>query len=100
MTQSSPASTLTFEDLSDYQQMVVEDTGCALEDAYKLVQIMRDDVFHSTLDWQSREEFRRGARKANKLFQEDHEDYEAWFSQMRRVWDEGQARKTAETPAP
>ena len=99
MSKSSPVSTLTFEDLSDYQQMVVEDTRCELEDAYKIVQIMRDEVFHSTLDWQSRAEFRRGARKAFKLYQEDRAYYDEWFAQLRRNFEEGKAREEAEDKA-
>jgi hypothetical protein len=85
MTKNTPASTLTFDDLSDYQQMIVEDVGCALEDAYKIEDIMRNDVFHSTLDWQSRAEFRRGARKAFKMYQKDRAGYEEMFATFREA---------------
>jgi hypothetical protein len=66
-----------------YEQMIVEDTGCPPEEAGKVETVMRLDVFHSTLDWQSRAEFRRGARKAWRLLNENRADYEEYFQQSR-----------------
>ncbi len=37
---------------------------------------MRNEVFHSTLDWQSRQEFMAGARKAMKIFLSNRSLYE------------------------
>jgi len=54
-----------------YTKMIIEDTGCTPGEAREVEQIMRDDVFHSTLDWQSREEFREGARTAYRIFKGD-----------------------------
>ena len=50
-----------------YEQIIVEDTDCPPGEAFKVEAVMRQDVFHSTLDWQTRGEFRRGARKAWRL---------------------------------
>ena len=36
-----------------------------------LERIMREDVFHSTLDWQSRDELIAGAKEAYQLFRAD-----------------------------
>jgi hypothetical protein len=69
--------------MNHYEQMIVEDTGCPPEEAYKVEAVMRLDVFHSTLDWQSRAEFRRGARKAWRLLNENRADYEEYFRQCR-----------------
>ena len=79
---------LTFDDLSHYQQQAMEYSGCAIEDAFKVEQIMRDDVFHSTLDWQSEAELRRGARKALKLLRENRADYEFYFAENHRLCQE------------
>ncbi len=62
-----------------YEEMIVEDTGCPPEEAGKVETVMRLDVFHSTLDWQSRAEFGRGARKAWRPLNENRADYEEYF---------------------
>ncbi len=54
---------------------------------------MREDVFHSTLDWQSRAAFRRGARKTAKLLEADRDVYEAWFASLSAVF-----RQNIQTP--
>jgi hypothetical protein len=33
--------------------MILEDTGCTTDDAGLIEYIMREDIFHSTLDWQT-----------------------------------------------
>lgn len=33
--------------------------------------ILREDIFHSTLDWQTKEELIEGATRAHQLFRED-----------------------------
>jgi hypothetical protein len=55
--------------------------------------VMRLDVFHSTLDWQSRAEFRRGARKAWRVLHEMRSEYEAYFGGVRAAFE---AAKTSE----
>lgn len=82
---------LRFEDLGFYEKMIVTDTGCDLDDAHKIENIMRDDVFHSTLDWLSRAQFRRGAREAFELLKAERPMYEAYFAQTRRVFEEMRA---------
>jgi hypothetical protein len=61
--------------LSSYQEMIQEFTNAAIDELPILENIMRNEVFHSTLDWQTRAQFRTGAKKALKLFQEDREFY-------------------------
>ncbi|MBM3861553.1 MAG: hypothetical protein FJ395_18160 [Verrucomicrobia bacterium] len=57
--------------------MIQEDTDCTAADAPMVEEIMRNDVFHSTLDWQTRAEFRKGAREAARLLEENRDLYEA-----------------------
>ena len=51
-----------------YQSLITEATGRT--DSFDLRVIedcMRNDIFHSTLDWQSREQFMQGAKDAEQL---------------------------------
>lgn len=50
-----------------YQALIIEATGVNEKDAGRVEEIMRDDIFHSTLDWQSRAQFVRGAREAAEM---------------------------------
>jgi len=53
--------------MSLYQQIIIEATGVGEKDAGYVEDIMRNDIFHSTLDWQSRAQFERGAREAVEM---------------------------------
>lgn len=63
--------------MNSYTRMIQEDTGCAAADAPMIEEIMRNDIFHSTLDWQTRAEFRRGAKEAARLLKDNRDLYEA-----------------------
>jgi hypothetical protein len=66
--------------------MIMADTGCTVDEAGLVEDIMRNEVFHSTLDWQSRAEFRRGAKKAWRIYQEDPEAYKAFRAQVQAAF--------------
>lgn len=51
-------------------KIIMNATGCDETTALKLEDIMRDVVFHSTLDWQTREELQEGARQALLVLRE------------------------------
>ncbi len=53
-----------YDDLDFYSQIIVDITGCEPKDADEVQDIMRNEIFHSTLDWQTRAEFKRGAKEA------------------------------------
>lgn len=57
--------------------MIAEATGAKDDILPILEEIMRSEVFHSTLDWQSAAEFRSGARKAYRLYLADKAFYDA-----------------------
>lgn len=57
-------------ELRGYAKGIVAATGCKPEEAAAVEDIMRNDVFHSTLDWQSRRVFDRGARAAYEVYRE------------------------------
>jgi hypothetical protein len=55
---------------SFYQSRIIEYSGCDTKDAPAVEDIMRHEVFHSTLDWQTTAQFMRGARQAYTIFKE------------------------------
>lgn len=52
------------QDLNYYEQQIVKATKCDPSEAAEIEQTMRDVIFHSTLDWQTKRQFNAGARKA------------------------------------
>lgn len=65
-----------------YQAMIKAATGAPEKLLPTLERIMRRDVFHSTLDWQSSVEFARGARQALALYRRDAAFYDAETAQL------------------
>ena len=54
---------------SFYLQLIMETLGCTEEYARAIEEIMRQDIFHSTLDWQTREQLQEAAREAQLILQ-------------------------------
>jgi len=52
------------ETLTFYQREIIQITGCKPEDAEEIEDYMRNIIFHSTLDWQSKAQFNKGARES------------------------------------
>src|SRR5438874_2079411 len=50
--------------IGPYQRLIREATGASSKDLCRIEQIMRDDIFHSTLDWQSRDRLVGADREA------------------------------------
>jgi len=48
--------------MKTYQQSIIEATRCSPKDAIEIEEYMRNIYFHSTLDWQSKSQFNKGAR--------------------------------------
>lgn len=67
-----------------YTTAIAEATGAPSSALGMIEEIMRSEVFHSTLDWQSAEEFQKGARRAYQLYLADREFYQA-DAQYRRA---------------
>lgn len=84
--------------ISPYQSDIIRHLGCSPRDAVMVEDIMRRFVFHSTLDWQSREELDRGAAEAWAMLEEDREMFEEDFAARRQVFAEMKAQEAAELP--
>ena len=54
--------------MSHYARSIVDITGCNPEEAAGVEDAMRHDIFCSTLDWQTPEQFQRGAKEAYALY--------------------------------
>ncbi len=53
-----------------YQDLIIKATGANMRDAGHIEDIMRNDIFHSTLDWQSRVQLARAAKTAAEMLTE------------------------------
>ena len=84
------AQSLSPKPLSLYQEMIREATAAPVEALAILENIMRDEVFHSTLDWQSKEEFAEGAREAYAIYQQDPVFYQRMARAQSLRWRIGQ----------
>ena len=47
-----------------YKEMIIEASGCNEKDATEIEDYMRNIYFHSTLDWQTKAQFDKGARES------------------------------------
>jgi hypothetical protein len=64
-------------------QRITQATGIAPEHAHLIECIMREEVFHSTLDWQTADQIRDAAREAHRIFESDQDHYLAWDAYKR-----------------
>lgn len=83
--------------LNPVQRLIREATGAPAADLPCIENIMREEIFHSTLDWQTREQLVDAARQANCRLNEDREVYDldhacrvAMFHKMRAEADLGE----------
>jgi hypothetical protein len=58
------------------QRLIQSATGAAETDWALIESIMRDEIFHSTLDWQSEAQLKEAARQAATRLNADRELYE------------------------
>jgi len=56
--------------MSLYRQAIIDATSASGKDVEYIEDIMRHDIFHSTLDWQSRTQLVNAAKAAAKLLAE------------------------------
>jgi hypothetical protein len=76
---------------SPYAPLIAEATGARAADVSKIETIMRDEVFHSTLDWQTEAQLADAATQAYHLLRTNRAFYEMHFSHMTTVFHEMRA---------
>ena len=76
--------------MNPLRRLIQHATGAPAGDLALVENIMRDDIFHSTLDWQTGEQLSSAARQAFTLLNENRDMYEfsrasamAAFNEMR-----------------
>jgi len=62
---------------SAYADLIATATGASDDLLPILEKIMREEVFHSTLDWQSASQFRKGARQALAIYEKTPDFFRA-----------------------
>ncbi len=53
-----------------YRALIIDATGASPEDAAQIEDIMRKDIFHSTLDWQTSVQLRKAAKEGAEILRE------------------------------
>jgi len=71
---------------SPYAPLISEATGARADDLHKIETIMRDEIFHSTLDWQTAAQLTDAATQAYRLLRSNRAFYEMHFSHMTSVF--------------
>jgi hypothetical protein len=69
-----------------YQRDIMEHLCCSAEEAQIVEGIMRESIFHSTLDWLPAEQFQDGARKAWRLFLSEREFFESHHREIKAMF--------------
>lgn len=65
-----------------YQEIIFEATQCNEKDGLIIEEIMREDIYHSTLDWQTREQLHAAAKQAQTLLNQYRKMYERIYSYL------------------
>lgn len=67
---------------SIYHKIISHATGATASDLPKIEIIMREEIFHSTLDWQTREQLSKAARDAFRMLFQNRAIYEDHFEHL------------------
>jgi hypothetical protein len=81
--------------IGPYEKQFTAELGFCTEDAAMVEDIMRNHVFHSTLDWQSAAELQRGAHKAWAILEADRTIFEDHYRGMRAAFEQMKAKASA-----
>lgn len=79
--------------IGPYQKDIITQLGCSPQDAAIVEGIMRNHIFHSTLDWQSRQELDYGAQEAWVILEENREMFEEDFTAKQKRFERLKAQE-------
>ena len=71
-----------------YQRDIIEQLGCTTEDSAMVEDIMRTQIFHSTLDCLSTLQFRRGVNEAWALLESERDMFEDYYRKAKQAFAE------------
>lgn len=72
-------------------RIIQEATGAPAGECAILENIMREEIFHSTLDWQSWEQLKAGAQQAQQRLESDREWYVQTWQYRQKILQQMQA---------
>lgn len=75
------------------QRLIQSATGTAEADWALIENIMRDEIFHSTLDWQTEAQLKQAARQAARRLNADRELYRFYRSTALATFEELRSTK-------
>ena len=78
--------------MNPLHQLIHEATGAAAVDVPCLENIMREEIFHSTLDWQTREQLADGAQQAQQRLEADREWYDLEWQCRKKIFQQMRAQ--------
>jgi len=74
--------------MSAYSDIIIKATGASGDDVIIIENIMREEIFHSTLDWQTARQLTTAARAAQVKLREDYEFYQLVLADRRLAFQE------------
>ena len=81
--------------IGPYAKDIMQQLGCSQQDATMVEDIMRQHIFHSTLDWQTKRQFQKGVVEAWQLLEEDRQMFEEYYAAMRKCLEETRTERVA-----
>jgi hypothetical protein len=73
--------------MSFYKELIIEATNCTEAEAWEIEDVMRNDIFHSTLDWQTKGQLKKAAREGHEVVKYMKTDeYKKQVEQFNAEW--------------
>lgn len=82
--------------IGPYQKVIMAQLGCTANDASMVEGIMRNHIFHSTLDWQSKAQLQQGAIEAWQLLESEREMFEENYNKLRAGFEEAKQMEASD----
>jgi hypothetical protein len=85
---------------SPYSDIIIKTTGAAGCDVIMIKNIMREEIFHSTLDWQTARQLATAARAAQTMLRGDYEFHHLELSDCRLALEESKLEQSLNQTTP
>jgi len=86
--------------MSAYSDLIIKATGAAGDDVTIIENIMREEIFHSTLDWQTARQLATAARKAQAMLRADYEFHHLVLADRRLAFEESKLEQSLNQATP
>ena len=86
--------------MSAYSDIIIKATGASGDDVIIIENIMREEIFHSTLDWQTARQFAAAARAAQVRLRDDYEFYHLVLADRRLAFEESKLEQSLNQATP